>query len=598
MKRYSIPFFVCLHAFFVLLSCNQDFYPVGEELLSDQALETETKTIPVFTYQKSLDRVQSNVQPLLQLGKIEHPVFGKAEASFAAQLSIGLDPIFGNLMQSSEDESDQENETVKEVFLEIPFFSNTNDTDNDGVIDSLDADPNNPESNSDGDELTDIVEFQSGLNPLSSDSDGDGILDHEDNENEGYDSENKVYQIDSIYGNREAQFNLQVHELTYFLNDLDPDSNFTSAQTYYSNRDYYEEGFVGATLFDDTFSLNFDEIRFNYKEDDPETPDVDETTQIETRLTPRLRIPLDTNFFQERLIDLEGADVLSGNNAFYKAMRGIIIRAENFSDDLYMLLDVQNAEIKVLYEHDVINSQSTTDETQEKAERLFVMNLAGNRTTILKNVAFDTAIAQRIEASKNNEPSDKLFVQSSRLHGKIRLFSDENPDSNELLEGIRNETLLLNEASLMFYIDPETSTSEDLLAQRLYLFNNDSGAPLSDYLNDDSVSNFGTNASKQSFGGILELDDQGKPYRYKFNLTNHVSNIIRNDSINYDLGLVVTANIENTAVIKASEEATDTFQYPLAATLNPLGTVLVGSHPDSTLEDKRVKLQIIFSSYE
>jgi len=251
-----------------------------------------------------------------------------------------------------------------------------------------------------------------------------------------------------------------------------------------------------------------------------------------------------------------------------------------------------------LYEHDVINSQSTTDETQEKAERLFVMNLAGNRTTILKNVAFDTAIAQRIEASKNNEPSDKLFVQSSRLHGKIRLFSDENPDSNELLEGIRNETLLLNEASLMFYIDPETSTSEDLLAQRLYLFNNDSGAPLSDYLNDDSVSNFGTNASKQSFGGILELDDQGKPYRYKFNLTNHVSNIIRNDSINYDLGLVVTANIENTAVIKASEEATDTFQYPLAATLNPLGTVLVGSHPDSTLEDKRVKLQIIFSSYE
>jgi hypothetical protein len=407
-----------------------------------------------------------------------------------------------------------------------------------------------------------------------------------------------VYQIDSIYGNREAQFNLQVHELTYFLNDLDPDSNFTSAQTYYSNRDYYEEGFVGATLFDDTFSLNFDEIRFNYKEDDPETPDVDETTQIETRLTPRLRIPLDTNFFQERLIDLEGADVLSGNNAFYKAMRGIIIRAENFSDDLYMLLDVQNAEIKVLYEHDVINSQSTTDETQEKAERLFVMNLAGNRTTILKNVAFDTAIAQRIEASKNNEPSDKLFVQSSRLHGKIRLFSDENPDSNELLEGIRNETLLLNEASLMFYIDPETSTSEDLLAQRLYLFNNDSGAPLSDYLNDDSVSNFGTNASKQSFGGILELDDQGKPYRYKFNLTIHVSNIIRNDSINYDLGLVVTANIENTAVIKASEEATDTFQYPLAATLNPLGTVLVGSHPDSTLEDKRVKLQIIFSSYE
>ena len=44
------------------------------------------------------------------------------------------------------------------------------------------------------------MEFQSGLNPLSSDSDGDGILDHNDNDNSAYDSENSVYDIDSIYG--------------------------------------------------------------------------------------------------------------------------------------------------------------------------------------------------------------------------------------------------------------------------------------------------------------------------------------------------------------------------------------------------------------
>ena len=40
---------------------------------------------------------------------------------------------------------------------------------------------------------------------------------------------------------------LQVHELTYYLNDFDPLTNFQSTQTY-SNRDYYSEGFVGATL--------------------------------------------------------------------------------------------------------------------------------------------------------------------------------------------------------------------------------------------------------------------------------------------------------------------------------------------------------------
>ena len=76
---------------------------------------------------------------------------------------------------------------------------------------------------------------------MSSDSDGDGILDHNDNDNSAYDSENSVYDIDSIYGNRNSEFTLQVHELTYYLNDYDPLTNFQSSQIYYSNRDYYRK---------------------------------------------------------------------------------------------------------------------------------------------------------------------------------------------------------------------------------------------------------------------------------------------------------------------------------------------------------------------
>ena len=87
--------------------------------------------------------------------------------------------------------------------------------------------------------MSDIVEFQLGLNPLSADSDGDGILDHNDDDNQNYDSENRVYAIDSIYGNRNSEFDLQVYELTYYLNNLDPKDNFESAQIYYSNREHY-----------------------------------------------------------------------------------------------------------------------------------------------------------------------------------------------------------------------------------------------------------------------------------------------------------------------------------------------------------------------
>ena len=608
LKNHFLYFFVSFLIAIIIISCNKDYHPVGMDIFVDQTLRTKTKNIPAFTFQESINQVQTNVQPLAQLGMINHPVFGKSEASIVTQIVIRPDLFFGNLKQNFENQSDgsnpdiiDEEEKVKEVFLEIPFFSNTNDSDNDGVIDSLDEDPNDPASNSDGDELTDIVEFQSGLNPLSSDSDGDGILDHNDNDNSAYDSENSVYDIDSIYGNRNSEFTLQVHELTYYLNDYDPLTNFQSSQIYYSNRDYYSEGFVGATLFDGRIKLNFDEIRFYYNEDDPDTPDIDETTQVENRLTPRLRIPLDPNFFQEKLIDLEGTESLLSEISYQKDMRGLIIRGENFSDDLYMLLDIQNAEIKISYEFKDNNTQGTledlTDDTIEILERNFSISLGGAFLNVLNNEIFESSINKRIADSKNNIPTDKLFVQSSRLHGKIRLFSNVDPNVNEQLNSIRDENLLVNQANLIFHVDPETPI-EQYNAQRLYLFNLNNGAPMIDYFSDGSTSNFGTNANKRVFGGKLELDENGNPSQYKFNITNHISNIIRNDSLNYDLGMTVTANIDTPSVISAINQDEDQeIRYPLASTLNPLGTVLIGSHPDSLQFDKRVRLELIYSSY-
>ena len=608
MKYFEYFFSTVLILILILISCNKDYHPLGEPIFSDLTLETKNKNIPVFTYQQSVNQVQSNVQPLAQLGQINHPVFGVVQASIFTQISIGQDLFFGNLKQSLENSGDQddvniipENETIKEVYLEIPFFSNTNDSDNDGVIDLFDADPNDPASNSDNDNLTDIVESQLGLNPLSEDSDEDGILDHDDNDNQNYDSENRVYEIDSIYGNRDSEFNLQVHELTYYLNNLDSNDNFESAQIYYSNRDYYDEGYIGETLFNGQIKLNFGEVRLNFAEDDLASEDIDETTLIETRLSPRLRIPLNKNFFQKNLIELEGTNFLLDDATYQKRMRGIIIRGDNFSDNLYMLLDIQNAEINVKYVFDDYNTQGTLDDLSddiiEKRERNLTLSLGNIRINSLKNSAFNSAIKNRIEASQNNQPSDKLFVQSSRLHGKIRLFSNENPEGNEILNNIREEKLLVNQANLIFYVDPETIT-EEITAQRIYLYNFKNGLPISDYTIDLSTSNFGTNSNKSTFGGILELSEDGKPYLYKFNLTNHITNIIKNDSLNYDLGLAITGNIENPLTIKAktSEEGLD-IDYPLSATLNPLGTVLVGSHPDSTSANKKVKLELIYSSY-
>ena len=607
--RHINKLLVSVTLILVISSCNQDFHPVGEALFIDQTLETLTESFPTFTFQEKLKKVQTNGLPLMQLGKINHPIFGQAEASFTTQLTIPNNLFFGNHRQQFEDEPDDsdpnlipENETVKFVYLDIPFFTNQDDADNDGVIDSLDADPNDPLSNSDGDELTDLIEFQSQLNPLSSDSDGDGILDHNDDDNATYQSGNNVYQIDSVYGNREATFNLKVYELGAYLNELDPSDNFETTQAFYSTQDYYEEGFSRAVLYDDIISLNFDEIRINYKEDDPETPDVDETLQVETRLSPRLRVPLDIGFFQENFIDKEGSTDLETSVNFQKALRGIIIRAEDFSEDLYMLLDIQNAAVNIVYEYDDYQTQGTlgdtSDDTVEKVEKEISLAFNGIRINTLKNSLFDAAVQEQLIASSNNTPTNRLYVQSGTFLGKIRLFDIENQNENELIESLRGQSWLINEANLIFYIDPNLASSQELLAQRLYLFAYNSGFPLSDYVSDGSVSNFGRNSNKKIFGGLLEYDDNNVPYRYKFNITDHISNIIRNDSINFDLGLVVNADINNITPIKAVTESEQDLVYPLTATLNPLGAILIGSHPDASSEDKKVRLELIYSSYQ
>jgi len=607
--RHINKLLVSVTLILVISSCNQDFHPVGEALFIDQTLETLTESFPTFTFQEKLKKVQTNGLPLMQLGKINHPIFGQAEASFTAQLTIPNNLFFGNHRQQFEDEPDDsdpnlipENETVKFVYLDIPFFTNQDDADNDGVIDSLDADPNDPLSNSDGDELTDLIEFQSQLNPLSSDSDGDGILDHNDDDNATYQSGNNVYQIDSVYGNREATFNLKVYELGAYLNELDPSDNFETTQAFYSTQDYYEEGFSRAVLYDDIISLNFDEIRINYKEDDPETPDVDETLQVETRLSPRLRVPLNIGFFQENFIDKEGSTDLETSVNFQKALRGIIIRAEDFSEDLYMLLDIQNAAVNIVYEYDDYQTQGTlgdtSDDTVEKVEKEISLAFNGIRINTLKNSLFDAAVQEQLIASSNNTPTNRLYVQSGTFLGKIRLFDIENQNENELIESLRGQSWLINEANLIFYIDPNLASSQELLAQRLYLFAYNSGFPLSDYVSDGSVSNFGRNSNKKIFGGLLEYDDNNVPYRYKFNITDHISNIIRNDSINFDLGLVVNADINNITPIKAVTESEQDLVYPLTATLNPLGAILIGSHPDASSEDKKVRLELIYSSYQ
>ena len=147
------------------------------------------------------------------------------------------------------------------MFLDIPFFTNVEDDDNDGVINRYDVDSTNPQSDSDGDGVSDIVETQTGQNPLSSDTDGDGIPDGDDDDSVNPDTGSTLYDLDSIIGNEKAKFKIKVSELDYYLRSYDPTSNFEKFQQYFSNNQI-PSNFSGKVLFDDEVQINPNELVF------------------------------------------------------------------------------------------------------------------------------------------------------------------------------------------------------------------------------------------------------------------------------------------------------------------------------------------------
>ena len=607
-KYQNILYFVLFSA---LLACNKEYFSVGAELYNPQFEDLESVVFPVYSYQESMSKVQTNNLPNVHLGKYNDDFYGTIESSFVSQLDVSYINIFGDFSQEQELQGSDidirvinEEEVLSAVYLDIPFFNNRNDTDTDGVIDLYDVDPNDSSSDSDSDGISDIDELRAELNPLSNDSDGDGILDPDDDDNSGYDSQRKVYEIDSLYGNRKATFDLKVYELTYYLNSFDIQNNFESYAMYYSDQDFYADGFSGQVLHDDTITLNLEEVPILYYQDDPETT-VIETDEIEYYESPRIRVPLNTEFFQRRVMNFEGLDQLKNTDNFNHHLRGLIVKAENISDDLYMLLNISGAQVVLEYNYNWYNSQGTAtldDDVIERRKKSNSIPLGGITVNHFSYQDSNQEVQRVISSSSEGLPSNKIFLQGSRLTSRIKLFTDNEFNLDNVISDLASQDIIINEANLIFNIDHSAHDySHDLLPNRIYLYSYDNGQTIEDYNKDFTIDfNLGSvNANKYVFGGLLEYDSNNIPERYKFNITNHVNNIINKDSLNFDLGLVVNSDIEDITLRQAfSNPKNDKLLIPTSVITSPHSVVLHGSHPkDSVNVSKRLILEVLYTKY-
>ena len=592
------------------VSCEDELDTIAGDVISGEPFSAKKAVYDVFAYNKKIKSVQTNGLPLYQLGTYVDPVYGKTTAYINTQVRLASgvgNPTFGIYTQDTEDGSATddsvttipENETVKEVTLFIPYLKKSgtfSDADSDGVEDAFDADSTDPNSDSDGDGLTDAQEQSLGTNPLSSDTDGDGTADA-DEESVVANAYAKQYEIDSIYGNKAVPFNFKVERSTYFLRDVDPTQNFEQRQIYFSDF-AFSPTFVSDVLFDGEVTINETET-ITFKEDDPDTEDTDESKEVDLRLAPGIIVNLDKDFFQENFIDKEGDTELLSQTNFQEFLRGIYLSASGTtSEDIMLLLDLLNAKIYVNYEYDKVDTNDTatdtSDDTIVKTDATYVLDLSsssGNAVNTLINEDYPADIAGKMDTGEN---ADRIYIRGGAgSFAEIKLF-DENNGRDAITE-IKNNNWIINEANIVFYIDRTTldAAGNGVEPPRLYLYNAEDNAAIYSYPVSTELPNGPLSLTALTgFDGIIEESSDGKGFTYTFRITEYLNNLVVRDADNITLGLTVTSDVRFGVSAEAMLEDGEG-KVPLMSVINPFGTVLYGSNTSD--EDKKLKLEVFYT---
>ncbi|NND80265.1 MAG: DUF4270 domain-containing protein [Maribacter sp.] len=611
-KRLHFPVIAGILTVVAFISCEEELTTIGAEVRGGEPFITDKAEFDVFAYNSNIEAVRTNQLPIYQLGVYIDPLYGKTEASITSQLLLtAASPNFGVFSQEDEDNWDTDNnvstipeiETVDSVFLYIPFLKNPKgDLDGDGVADEYDIDPRDANSDTDGDGFTDNEERVSGTNPLVVDSIDD----------EGFIANNfsKKVDIDSIYVNNqiinseiETAFRLKVERSTYFLRDLDPNTNFQEAQEYYSSQQF-SPSFVSEVLYEGDYSITDNQVLLD-QFDNPSTLDINESEQ-KAILDPGIRVPLDNAFFQENVIDMEGTTELLSQANFTEFVRGIHLSTTSITDDVMMLLDMKDAAITIYYHYDKVDTNGTQDDTSDDEMIIenaqFVLSslveqngfTSGNAINTLNDEIYPITVDDALDADGN---ASRLYLKGGAgTYTEIKLFAEDDTEGQALIDQIKANNWIINEANLVFYVDRETLDGAGTTVEpsRLYLYNTEDNLPLFNRATENTdQTSIPLLGAFLNYDGVIQKSSDGKGEKYTIRITEHINDILVRDTNNSPLGLTLTPNIEFIGINEAMLTDGNTLDVPVSQTLSPLGTVLFGSLPENG--DKRLKLEIFYS---
>ncbi|MFT5672410.1 MAG: hypothetical protein ACI9JT_001041 [Polaribacter sp.] len=328
-----------------------------------------------------------------------------------------------------------------------------------------------------------------------------------------------IYTLDSVIGNQELPFTLNIYELETYLNTLNP-ADPTKTNSFFSDQDYDTNSTTLAAVEDMDFMPTANDTLLIIKRRNSlgalhTTDTIRYTASANTEIPlPMAIIPLKKSFVKEVFLDNYGTANFDSQNNFNNYFRGIVIDAK---EKTHVSGEKGGALIAFNLRSTGIGASSSLIEVYY-TNTFFKSNTREIDTVITKAHTFQLGGIMNSKYSSNNRvyPVNKEVKLQGAAGSEAKI---EILNGSQLSE-LRAKNWLINDAALTFYINQDSDTTNT--ASQLYLYKRGedlNSNPISSHIKDI------LSEGAASFGGLLERENNKKDH-YTFRITDYLSDIL------------------------------------------------------------------------
>lgn len=532
MKKSSIAKFLFFSVLsFGVVSCEEDFTEIGSEVIDSDPFGFDKYVVQNISVENEVAGISNTRNlPINNFGIYTESGFGKTKAHFVSQIEMPETTSLSSI---------GDNPVLDSVYVYIPYKSTVASTDSEG---------------------------------------------------------GKTYNLTDVYGS--GRFGLNVYENGYFLRNSDPNNSFETQFFYADDKGLFDtnkKGINGSGRLNNSakpeqnnaFFFNKNEIKlFAFNEDGTPQKDDNDKPKVKERLVPGVWLDLDKAYFQSKFFSNNQYKSIANNGELKNFFRGLYFEVvDSYNEKALAQLDLSAGKLVFVYKQD--NGVDAATNKTKRARKTLEFKLGYNSGEGSTATATTVNLIESNFVFNNNSAGNIWLKGGAKpTYSEIHLFGKDvgangKPDE---LNTLINKDWLVNQAVLTMYVDhAATGLDTVVMPKQLYLYDFKNNKVIADYINDTG------SAGKPIYGGFLNTSNKSV-YKYQFRVTDHINNLIKRDSTNSALGLVVASDIANSVmnVVKGS-----TVKIPLTATMNPFGTVIYG--PNAANNELKMKLEIYYT---